>query len=75
VASPPPKHRKAVAKAGNSSKKIKLQNMIRSLLLSSFLMTSVTFFGQNLKPVAYQDGAQKLNGLVTSNAGKNFPEF
>jgi hypothetical protein len=35
--------RKAVAKAGNSSKKIKLQNMIRSLLLSSFLMTSVTF--------------------------------
>lgn len=47
--------------------------MIRSLLLSSFLMTSVTFFGQNLKPVAYQDGAQKLNGLVTSNTGKKLP--
>jgi dienelactone hydrolase len=28
---------------------------------------------QTLKPVAYQDGAQKLNGLVTSNAGKKLP--
>lgn len=49
--------------------------MIRTLLLSAFLMSSGTFFSQNLKPVAYKDGTQKLNGLVTSNAGKNFPEF
>lgn len=72
------RHRRNQEKASSESgkqllKKIKLQNMIRSLLLSSFLMTSVTFFSQNLKPVAYQDGAQKLNGLVTSNAGKKLP--
>jgi len=28
---------------------------------------------QKLKSVAYQDGTQKLNGLVTSNAGKKLP--
>jgi dienelactone hydrolase len=28
---------------------------------------------QKLKAVAYQDGTQKLNGLVTSNAGKKLP--
>lgn len=28
---------------------------------------------QQLKPVAYNDGSQKLNGLVTSNAGKKLP--
>ena len=28
---------------------------------------------QQLKPVAYTDGSQKLNGLVTSNAGKKLP--
>lgn len=28
---------------------------------------------QSLKPVTYNDGVQKLNGLVTSNAGKNLP--
>lgn len=52
---------------------IKLQNMIRSILLSAFLMTSGTIFSQNLKPVSYRDGSQKLNGLVTSNAGKKLP--
>lgn len=36
-------------------------------------MTSGTIFSQNLKPVSYQDGPQKLNGLVTSNAGKKLP--
>lgn len=30
-------------------------------------------FSQNLKPVAYNDGTQKLNGLVTNNAGKKLP--
>lgn len=28
---------------------------------------------QELRPVAYQDGPQKLNGLVTANAGRNLP--
>jgi len=28
---------------------------------------------QNLKPVVYKDGNQKLNGFVTSNAGKKLP--
>ena len=28
---------------------------------------------QNLKPVAYTDGAQRLNGLVTDNAGQKLP--
>lgn len=28
---------------------------------------------QQLKPVAYTDGSQKLNGLVTSNVGKKLP--
>lgn len=36
-------------------------------------MTSGALFSQNLKPVSYQDGSQKLNGLVTSNAGKKLP--
>jgi len=44
--------------------------MIRSILLTAFLVSSGTIFSQNLKPVSYQDGTQKLNGLVTSNAGK-----
>ena len=44
--------------------------MIRSILLSTFLLASATAFSQNLKKVSYQDGSQKLNGLVTSNAGK-----
>jgi len=52
---------------------IKLQNMIRSILLSTFLLASATAFSQNLKKVSYQDGSQKLNGLVTSNAGKKLP--
>lgn len=28
---------------------------------------------QSLKTISYQDGTQKLNGLVTSNAGKQMP--
>lgn len=47
--------------------------MIRSVLLPALLLTSATLFSQNLKPVSYQDGSQKLNGLVTSNAGKKLP--
>ncbi|MCU7613440.1 dienelactone hydrolase family protein [Chryseobacterium sp. GMJ5] len=47
--------------------------MIRSMLLTAFLMSSGTLFSQNLKTVSYQDGSQKLNGLVTSNTGKKLP--
>lgn len=46
---------------------------ITSILLTTFLMASGTLFSQKLKPVSYQDGTQKLNGLVTSNAGKKLP--
>ena len=47
--------------------------MIKSLFITATLLTSATVFSQNLKKVSYQDGAQKLNGLVTSNAGKKLP--
>ena len=47
--------------------------MIKSILLTATLLASETIFSQNLKPVSYQDGSQKLNGLVTSNAGKKLP--
>lgn len=47
--------------------------MIRSFILSAFLMASGTFFSQKLTTVSYKDGAQKLSGLVTSNAGKKLP--
>lgn len=46
---------------------------VKPLLVSTFLMSSGALFSQQLKPVAYQDGTQKLNGLVTSNAGKKLP--
>ena len=36
-------------------------------------MTSGALFSQKLSAVSYQDGSQKLNGLVTSNAGKKLP--
>ena len=41
-------------------------------LLAVFLGMHLTL-AQKLKSVAYQDGTQKLNGLVTSNAGKKLP--
>lgn len=36
-------------------------------------MGSGTLFSQKLSTVTYQDGTQKLNGMVTSNAGKKLP--
>ena len=36
-------------------------------------MASGTVFSQNLKNISYQDGSQKLHGLVTSNAGNKLP--
>lgn len=47
--------------------------MKRSItLLTLFLGLNLTI-AQNLKPISYKDGEQKLNGLVTSNAGKKLP--
>lgn len=36
-------------------------------------MSTTLTFSQTLKKISYQDGAQKLSGLVTSNAGKKLP--
>lgn len=47
--------------------------MIKSIFITTTLFASAIVFSQNLKPVSYQDGSQKLNGLVTSNAGKKLP--
>lgn len=47
--------------------------MIKLILLTASIMASNTLFCQKLKPVSYQDGTQKLKGLVTSNAGKKLP--
>ena len=41
-------------------------------ILALFLGLNLTV-AQNLKPISYKDGEQKLNGLVTSNAGKKLP--
>lgn len=47
--------------------------MIKSIFITATLFASTNVFSQNLKPISYQDGSQKLNGLVTSNAGKKLP--
>ncbi|MGC4034729.1 MAG: dienelactone hydrolase family protein [Chitinophagaceae bacterium] len=47
--------------------------MKRSIFLSAIIGFSLYATSQDLKPVAYADGAQKLNGLVTKNAGKKLP--
>ncbi|NRQ45053.1 MULTISPECIES: dienelactone hydrolase family protein [Chryseobacterium] len=47
--------------------------MIKSIFITATLFASTTIFSQTLKPVSYQDGSQKLTGLVTSNAGKKLP--
>ena len=46
--------------------------MKKSLFLMAIFGT-VIGRSQDLKPVAYNDGAQKLNGLVTKNTGKGLP--
>ncbi|WP_313598920.1 dienelactone hydrolase family protein [Epilithonimonas vandammei] len=47
---------------------MKLSITILALFLGLNLIVA-----QNLKPISYKDGEQKLNGLVTSNAGKKLP--
>lgn len=47
--------------------------MKRSItLLTLFVGLNLTI-AQNLKPIVYKDGEQKLSGLVTSNAGNKLP--
>lgn len=47
--------------------------MKKLFLLSAVFLTSNILFSQKLSPIAYQDGTQKLNGLITSNKGKKLP--
>ena len=47
---------------------------MKKLLILSVIMALIqSITAQSLKEVKYADGAQELNGLVTSNAGKNLP--
>ena len=47
---------------------------MKKLLIFTFIMGLVqSLSAQSLKAVKYADGAQELNGLITSNAGKNLP--
>ncbi|MCX2574957.1 dienelactone hydrolase family protein [Pedobacter sandarakinus] len=46
---------------------------MKTTLLVAVMLTSFFAKAQELKPVAYADGTQKLNGLVTSNATKGLP--
>ncbi len=46
----------------------------KKIIISAVMvLISAASYAQQLKPVAYTDGTQKLNGLVTSNAGKKLP--
>ena len=47
--------------------------MRKFLILLVFMGLIQSLSAQSLKAVKYADGAQELNGLVTSNAGKNLP--
>jgi len=52
---------------------LKLYAMKKFLILSVFMALLQSITAQSLKTVNYADGAQELNGLLTSNAGKNLP--
>lgn len=43
------------------------------VIFFAFAMQFSFLAAQNLKPVSYQDGKQKLNGMVTENAGQKLP--
>lgn len=49
---------------------MKIKNIITALFC---VCTFQCVFSQNLNPVSYKDGTQKLNGLVTDNIGKKRP--
>ena len=42
-------------------------------MITGLFLFSGILFSQKLNKVSYQDGSQKLNGLVTSNKGKKLP--
>src|SRR5689334_530704 len=44
-----------------------------SILSLMLAFGGISSIAQDLKPATYFDGQQKLNGLVTSNTGKNLP--
>lgn len=47
--------------------------MRRSIILGIFSVMCTCLSAQGLKSVVYNDEAQKLNGLLTDNAGKSLP--
>ncbi|HAQ21241.1 MAG TPA: dienelactone hydrolase [Prolixibacteraceae bacterium] len=47
--------------------------MKKLLILSVFMGLIQSVSAQSIKELKYADGTQELNGLVTSNAGKNLP--
>lgn len=47
--------------------------MKHNLILLSFALMTLASSAQDLKPVAYADGDQKLNGLVTDDTGQERP--
>lgn len=47
--------------------------MKAKLFIPIFLFNFFMIVAQDLKTVTYQDGNQKLNGLITSNSGKKLP--
>lgn len=53
-----------------SVKVTEMKGIITTIMLMMALQNS---FGQSLSPVIYQDGEQKLIGLVTANAGQELP--
>lgn len=58
----------------NSIQSFKSGYFRKKIIYSAVMVLfSAGAYAQELKPVAYADGNQKLNGLVTSNAGKNLP--
>ncbi len=47
--------------------------MKKFLIIAVFMALMQSLTAQSLKEVKYADGTQELNGLITSNAGKNLP--
>lgn len=47
--------------------------MKRSILFFAMIAVCIGAQAQDLKPVSYNDGDQKLNGFVTNNTGKKLP--
>ncbi len=47
---------------------------MKKIITGYFLLfLGMNIYAQNLKPLSYKDGNQKLNGMITSNVGKKLP--